>query len=279
MACVSRRQEMAGKLGIVAGSGELPQRLIDSCRAEGRPFFVLAIQDCCDPKTVVDVPHAWLRLGASGTGLRVLHVNDVEEIVMVGGVRRPTWTSLKPDWRTARFYFRIGVRALSDFGDDMLLRAVIGEIESDGFRVVGVHEILTSLLAPLGPFGLHRPDADAMADIEAGLRAAKAHGERDLGQAVVIRKGILLGTEGSQGTDALILRHGAEGAVLVKMAKPHQERRVDLPTIGPRTIETAAERGLRGIAVEAGATLVLNRDILVAEADRAGLFVIGLVAP
>jgi DUF1009 family protein len=270
---------MAGKLGIVAGSGELPQRLIESCRAEGRPFFVLAIQESCDPKTVADVPHAWLRLGASGTGLRILHENDIQDIVMAGGVRRPTWISLQPDWRTTRFYFKIGVRALSDFGDDMLLRAIIGEVEADGFRVVGVHDILTSLLAPLGAFGAHHPDAEAMSDIDAGLRAAKAHGERDLGQAVMVKQGVILGREDRHGTDALIRAHGTAGAVLVKMAKPHQERRVDLPTIGPKTIANAAQQGLRGIAVEAGATLVLDREMLVAEADRAGIFVIGLAAP
>lgn len=266
---------MAAKLGILAGSGELPLRVIEACRALQRPFFVLALEESCDEMTVAAAPHAWARLGAAATAFRLLRENGVTEIVMAGGVRRPSLWALRPDWRALQFLARIGLRAFRDVGDDALLRAVIAEIESEGFHVVGVEDVLRELVAPSGVLGRHHPDAAAEADIAAGLAAARAHGARDLGQAVIVRHGEVLGVEDEHGTDALIRRNGAAGGVLVKTAKPGQERRADLPTIGPKTIAAAALAGLSGIAIEAGAALVLDRDAVVAAADDAGIFVVG----
>ena len=200
---------------------------------------------------------------------------------MAGGVRRPSFGALRPDWRTMRFFLKIGLRALSDLGDDALFRAIIAELESEGFRVVGVDSILGELLAPLGALGAHRPDDVAAADIEAGIAAASAHGVRDLGQAVIVRHGTVRGVEERDGTDALLRRAAAlggekRGGVLVKLAKPQQDRRADLPAIGPATVAAAAAAGLSGIAVEAGATLILDRAAVVAAADSAGLFVVGV---
>ena len=267
---------MAPKLGILAGSGELPLKLIEACRTAGRPFFVLGFEGSCDPASVASVPHRFIRLGAGGEGLRLLHQNGVEELVMAGGVRRPSLAGLRPDWRTLRFFFKIGLKALTDLGDDALFRAIIEELESEGFRVTGADRILGDLLAPVGPLGRVLPDAAAERDIAKGLEAARAHGARDLGQAVIVRAGEVLGVEGEAGTDALIGSCAASGAVLVKTAKPGQERRADLPAIGPSTVAAAVAAGLRGIAIEAGATLVLDRSSMVEAADRAGIFVVGV---
>jgi len=269
---------MAGKLGILAGSGELPLRVIESCRAVNRPVFVLAFEDSCAPATVADVAHEWLRLGAGATGLRLLRDNQVEELVMAGGVRRPSLRALRPDWRTLRFFAKIGLRALADWGDDALFRAIIAELEHEGFRVIGADTILAHLLAPMGPLGTRKPLSADEADIAAGLAAARAHGARDLGQAVIARHGRVVAVEDRAGTDALIRRSAGSGGVLVKMAKPGQDRRADLPAIGPATIAAVAASGLRGIAIEAGATLVLDRDAVIAAADRAGIFVVGVKA-
>jgi DUF1009 family protein len=275
---------MAGaspKLGILAGAGELPLRVIDACRAAERPFFVIAFEGSADPAVVAAVPHAWIRLGAAGEGLRILRDNGVEELVMAGGVRRPSVLQLRPDWRTAKFFARIGYRAL---GDDGLLRSVIRELEEvEGFRVVGLDSILGSALAPLGALGRHVPDEQAMHDIGHGFKIVRALGVLDIGQAVVVQQGLVLGVEAIEGTDALIercagLRREGLGGVLVKGTKPGQERRADLPAIGPRTVTRAADSGLRGVAVEAGATLIVDRAELVATADRAGLFVVGSAA-
>lgn len=270
---------MAAKLGILAGSGELPLCVIEACRAIDRPVFVIAFEDFCAQHTVANVPHAWVRLGAVAKSLRLLRENNVEELIMAGGVRRPSLRALRPDWRATRFFMKIGFRALTDFGDDALFRAIIAELESEGFRIVGVDGILANLLAPLGALGIHRPDESAEADIKLGLKAAQAHGARDLGQAVIVRHGKVIGVEEKDGTDAL-MRRCAEtaGGVLVKLAKPAQERRADLPAIGLATITTAVASGLRGIAIEAGASLILDRAAVVAAANRAGIFIVGVKA-
>jgi hypothetical protein len=271
---------MADRLGIVAGAGALPLRLVEACRAVQRPVFVLAFEGAADPAVTAGVPHAWLRLGAAGEGIRILRENSIEELVLAGGVKRPSLLSLKPDWRTAKFFARIGYRA---FGDDGLLKAIMRELEEEGFRVLGADSILGAALAPEGP--LRRlPDGQAEADIALGFKIVRALGALDIGQAVVVQQGLVLGVEAIEGTDALIaraagLRREGPGGVLVKGLKPGQDRRADLPTIGPETVTAAAAAGLRGIAIEAGATFVLDRDQLVAAADRAGLFVVGVAAP
>jgi DUF1009 family protein len=273
--------EASPKLGILAGAGELPSRVIDACRVAERPFFVLAFEGSADPAVVAAVPHAWIRLGAAGEGLRILRENGVAELVMAGGVRRPSVLQLRPDWRTAKFFARIGYRAL---GDDGLLRSVIRELEEvEGFRVVGLDSILDSALAPFGPLGRHVPDQQATHDIAHGFKIVRALGALDIGQAVVVQQGLVLGVEAIEGTDALIercagLRREGPGGVLVTGTTPGQERRADLPTVGSRTVTRAAAAGLRGIAVEAGATLIIDRAELIATADRAGLFVVGSAA-
>lgn len=266
------------RLGIVAGAGRLPRRLVEACRQSGREVFVLALEGAAEPATVAGVAHAWCPIGAAGRGLRLLHQNEVKDLVLAGGVRRPSLVSLRPDWRAAKFLARIGYRAL---GDDGLLSAVVAELEREGFRVVGPDQVLRESLAPEGPFGSLRPDEQAMADIAQGGHVARALGSLDIGQAVIVQQGLVLGLEAIEGTDALLrrcagLRREGPGGVLVKLEKPGQEPRADRPTIGPRTVALAAAAGLRGIAVEAGATIVLDRDEVVAAADRAGLFVVGV---
>lgn len=272
---------MQPKLGIVAGGGDLPARLIALCRAQGRAVFVLALKDQADESLLPpDVDREWIALGEGGRGIDILHAKGVQDLVLVGAVRRPSLLSLAPDWRTARLIARVGFRAL---GDDGLLRAVVRELESEGFRVIGVHALLGDLLAPAGVWGRVHPGALAKTDIAAGLAAARALGAKDIGQAVVIQQGVVLAMEGAEGTDALIrraakLRRSGAGPVLVKTSKPGQERRVDLPTIGPATIAAAIAGGFAGIAVEAGSTLVVDRESCIAEADRAGLFLVGMGA-
>ncbi len=161
-----------------------------------------------------------------------------------------------------------------------MLSAVIKELEREGFTLVGVESVLDDAVAPEGPLGQHRPDDQALADIEHGFRVAAALGTLDIGQAVIVQQGMVLGVEAIEGTDQLIrrcadLRREGLGGVLVKAKKPDQERRADLPTIGPQTVEAAHAAGLRGIAVEARSTLVVERAEMTALADRLGLFVYG----
>lgn len=269
---------MAAKIGIVAGSGILPRRLVDSCKAAGREVFVLALDGEAEAEGLTEVPHAWCRIGAAAKGLDLLRANEVTELVLAGGVRRPSIASLRPDWRAAKFFARVGRRVL---GDDRLLSAVVKELEREGFHVIGADQLLETAGLPEGSLGRVVPDAAALSDIEHGLRIARAIGALDIGQAVVVQQGLVLGVEAIEGTDALLqrcagLRRDGPGGVLVKAEKPGQEHRVDRPTIGPRTVALAAEAGLRGIAGQAGATLVLDRDEVARAADAAGLFVVGI---
>jgi UDP-2,3-diacylglucosamine hydrolase len=269
-----------GKLGILAGSGDLPARLIEACRETGRQHFVLAFEGEADKQAIASAPHAWVRLGNAGRGFELLHENGVDEVVFAGAIRRPSVASLRPDWRAARFFARVGYRAL---GDDGLLSAVIKEVESEGFRVIGAETLLPSALAREGLFGRHRPDEQAEADIRRGMEIVRALGSLDIGQAVVVQQGMVLGVEAIEGTDALIrrcaaLRREGPGGVLVKAAKRGQERRADLPTIGVGTVRAATAARLRGIAVEAGSTLVIDAASVARAADEAGLFVVGVAS-
>jgi UDP-2,3-diacylglucosamine hydrolase len=269
----------AGTLGIVAGSGGLPRRLIENCRAGGRRFFVLALEGEADPAMLAEAPHAWCRIGAAATGIDLLHANGVGELVLAGGVKRPSVAALRPDWRAAKFFARIGLRAL---GDDGLLSAVIKELEREGFTVIGAERLLDAgAVMPEGRIGTLGPDPVARADIERGLRVARAIGTLDIGQSVVVQQGMVLGVEAIEGTDALLrrcggLRREGPGGVLIKIEKPGQERRVDRPVIGPQTVAVAVAAGVRGIAAEAGAVLILDRDAVAKAADAAGVFVVGI---
>lgn len=267
-----------GRLGIIAGGGNLPRRLVEAARGLGRGVFVLAIEGAAAAETVDGVPHAWCRLGAAAKGLALLRANNVCELVLAGAVRRPSVAALRPDWRAVKLFARVGYRAL---GDDGLLSAVVAELEEEGFRVTGAEELLSAGLAEEGPLGMWKPDPQALADIARGVEVARALGALDIGQAVVVQQGLVLGVEAIEGTDALVERCAAlaregPGGVLVKVAKPGQEQRTDRPTIGPMTVAIAAEAALSGIAVEAGATIVLDRVAVRDTADRTGLFVFGV---
>jgi hypothetical protein len=271
---------MPPKLGIIAGGGELPRLLIAACREQKRPFFVVALDGHADAETVAgDVPHLKVRMGAGGTIIKALRDNGATEIVMAGRVRRPSLLSLMPDAWTAKFLMSIGRRALG--GDNALLGAIAEAIEREGGRLIGPEQVLPGLLAPEGAIGTRSPSEADWADIDRGLVVARALGAVDVGQAVVVQQGVVLGVEAAEGTDALLgrckeLRREGPGGVLVKAAKPGQERRIDLPTIGRRTVERAAKAGLAGIAVEAAAALIVDRQAVGAAADAAGLFVVGV---
>jgi hypothetical protein len=257
----------------------LPGRLIEACRAARREFFVIALEGQANPETVQDAPHQWVRLGAAGTIIDLLKKEKVGEVVLAGQVRRPSLAELRPDLRASKLLLKFGAAAA--IGDGSLLTAVAQELEKEEFQVVGAHQILDTLLAPEGVQGKLGPDQVALANIQRGMAVAHGLGALDVGQAVIVQEGIVLCVEAVEGTDALIersraLRREGAGGVLVKAKKPGQDDRLDLPAIGPRTVELAARAGLCGIAVEAGGTLLIDRDRLISDADAAGIFVIGI---
>jgi UDP-2,3-diacylglucosamine hydrolase len=272
---------MSSRLGILAGGGALPARLIEACRKEGREVFVVAVKGQAEEAQIAGAPHAWVRIGALGEAIRLLRSNEIQDLVLVGRFRRPSLLEMLPDAQMLRFLLEIGPRFARD---DSLHAAAVGWAEAHGFRVVAPESIDRSLLATEGVYGRVAPDEQALQDIERGVEVAKAVGRVDVGQGAIVQQGIVLAVEAVEGTDAMIERAGklkrkGPGGVLVKVKKPQQERRVDLPAIGPRTVENAKAAGLRGIAIEAGAALVIDREAVARTADKTGLFVIGIAVP
>lgn len=268
-------------LGIVAGKGKLPALLIQACQTEKRPVVALAYSDQTDPETVAGLPHIWLSLGEMGKAFAFFTQHKVADVVLAGAFQRPSLLTLKLDWRGTRFISRVGTRFL---GDNCLLVQIIEEIEKEGFRVVSAQAILSSLQKPEGPLGTHAPDLSALEDIYFGMRVLNTTSALDMGQAVVVQQGLILGLEAAEGTDALIQRCGPlqkEGprGILVKMAKKNQSQLVDLPAIGPQTLHNVIQAGLQGIVFEAHKTLVIDAEQLRTEANRQGVFLFAALNP
>jgi hypothetical protein len=266
-------------LGIIAGSGPFPARVAAAAVAAGRSVFVLGLEGFAEPAVIAPWPHAIVRLGAGGRILAELRSHGCRDIVMIGPIKRPSVFDLRPDAEGARILARIGRAAFA--GDDGILAAIIRVLAEEGFAVIGAHEVMKEALAPQGLLTRVGPDAVAMADIERGVRVARLLGQADTGQGCVVQQGLVLAVEAIEGTDAMLARAGGlrrdgVGGVLVKLCKPGQDRRADLPTIGAATVRNAAAAGLRGVAFEAGATILAERDACLAAADAAGLFLLGL---
>jgi UDP-2,3-diacylglucosamine hydrolase len=269
-------------LGIIAGGGPLPGRVAAAAAAAGRAVFIVGLDGFADPSVIARWPHSSLRMGAAGRVLAVLREHGCQDLVLVGPVRRPSFRDLRPDAEGAVILARIGRAAFS--GDDGLLSAVIRVLGEEGFNVLGAHEILTEALGPEGLLSPVGPDAAALADIARGRAVTRALGAEDVGQACVVHAGVVIAVEAAEGTDAMLGRCGAlldalgfrkPAGVLVKAVKPGQDRRADLPTIGPDTLRRAAAAGLAGIAYEAHGTILADRETCIALAGELGLFLLG----
>lgn len=280
------RPDTRDRLAIIAGGGMLPRYVADAARARGENPYIFALRDESgedwsgyEHETVSIANHT-----AIGAAFRR---EGIGRAVLSGWVRR------RPEWRDIRAPFKIlfvipsVVRTLLKGGDDTVLRMVIRLIEAEGVRVVGVQEIVPELLGTEGPLGRLVPDAAAEADIAAAVAAALALGRLDVGQGAVAVGGRVIALEGAEGTDGMLERVAELRAagrisqrrqgVLVKLCKPGQDLRADLPAIGIETVRRAKAAGLAGIAVEAGRSLVLAREAVIAEADAEGLFVTGIL--
>jgi DUF1009 family protein len=276
---MKNKAEMPRRLGIIAGGGLLPVKLAAAARAAGRAVFIVGLEGFADPALLASWPHEMRRIGAAARIIAALREHGCQDLVMIGPVRRPSLLDLRPDAEGARLLARVGRAAFA--GDDGLLAAVIRVLTEEGFRVIGAQEIMREAVAPVGVLTRVTPDAQAMTDINRGIEVARLLGLADVGQGCVVQQGLVLAVEAIEGTDAMLVRAGAlrrdgVGGVLVKLVKPGQDKRADLPTIGPDTVRNAAEAGLRGVAFAAKATILADRDACLAAADATGLFLLGL---
>lgn len=267
------------KLGILAGGGNVPKALIEYCKQQSIDLFVVAFENQSDLELGDDIPHIWARLGASGRTIKTLKDEGVKDLVLIGKIRRPSLAELKPDLKTAEFFAKEGLNAL---GDDGLLKALKRFLEKEGFTLHGIQAVMPQILTPARNISSIKPSKQHERDIERGCALLDSLGDQDVGQSVVVQQGHVLGIEGAEGTDELIrrcagLQRKGEGAVLVKLCKRDQDRDLDLPTIGPQTIEELASAGFAGVAIHAGNSIVddLERVKLLAKAGR--VFVVGIL--
>src|SRR6185437_10246085 len=276
------------RVGIVAGSGRLPINVAERLVADGHAPFVAMIEGEAEPASpLATCEHDFLELENFAGLVPMLKRRGVTHVILAGGVdRRPKWQKVRPSLMLLRILPR-AIAALTR-GDDGLLSALVKGLEGFGLKVVGAYEVVPDLLAPSGLMTRAAPQKADWADLDAGLEAALAIGRLDIGQGAVSIGGRVIALEGIEGTDCLLARvadmrdhgrlAGRKRGVLVKCAKPGQERRADLPAIGPTTVERAHAAGLAGIGVEAGSAFVLDYGEMVQRADELGLFVIGLTA-
>ena len=263
---------------MIAGSGMMPVEIIKHCKDTGREIFVVGIEPFANEEDIKNVPYILAKIGEAGKILNAMSGNGVKDIVLAGGIKRPSFKELIPDWKGARMMAKLAIKKMSD---DNMFRAVIDEIEGDGFKVVGIEEVVPQMLFSEGVYGKVKPSAADMDDIERGFTIAKALGAVDVGQAVVVQEGMALAVEAIEGTDMMLSRASAlkkkgKAPVMVKILKPGQDLRVDLPAIGLQTIEQLKKYGIKGIAVQAGGILLIERDAVIRMADEAGIFIIGI---
>jgi len=284
---VDRLTGLAGsKIGIIAGSGAFPFEIASSIVRSGQDPFVVCLRGFAErDEALKDLRHAYADMLDPKRIIALLRENGVKRVVLGGGVARPGPMALLSIYTF--FRNRDELRRIVSGGDDRILRGVIRLLEEHDFDVVGVDDVAVDLLAPEGLFGSVHALETATADIELALSCLHDMGRFDLGQGVVVAGGRILAIEGPEGTDAMLERVRqiqknrrvileSASAILVKAAKPGQDRRVDLPAIGPRTIRSAKAAGLAGIAVLAGEVVLIHRRLLKQDADRAGLFLLGV---
>ena len=273
------------RIGILAGGGRLPLMIADSAAASGANVHIVAIRGEADPE-IARYPHTWVNWGQIGRMLAILRREGGEQLVIAGGVRRPDFWQIRPD---AGFFTSLPqiLSLVAAGGDDGVLTRVVRFFEQKGLHVWGAHEVAPSLLAEAGDLGATALSKQGRRDARIGFAVRRRLGRLDAGQSVVVANGSVLAIEGAEGTDRMLervldLRGREEGdarqGVLAKGPKPGQELRIDMPVIGPRTIDSVVAAGLDGIVIERGGVLILDRDETLRRADANACAVCGLDA-
>ena len=274
------------RVGIIAGGGNLPVEVADGLAAHGYPPFILLMEGEADrEQRLRQYEHVIMALEQIGSLVSTLKRHGVTHLVLAGEIkRRPRLSDMRPSLGLLAIVPSV-IAALAR-GDDGLLKVLTRGLEKRGIKVVGAHEVVPELTAEEGTLTAAKPTRSDWREIEAGRAAATAIGALDIGQAAIAIGGRAIALEGVEGTAGLLertkeLRHhgrmaGKTRGVLVKCAKPNQELRADLPSIGPQTVEAAHAAGLAGIAVEAGRSLILEGPATLARANALGLFIVGL---
>ena len=268
------------KLAIIAGRGDLPQMIIEKCQAQNVPFIIITIKNQPYNFSVANFDHFEIEFGEISKALKILEENNVQQLVFAGGVNKPSMTGIKFDAKGAILISKILSNRL--FGDDNLLSTVLRFFEKSGFEVIGADEIIDDLTVPKGVLTKAKPNKENLVDIAIAQKALQDMAHLDIGQAVAVQQKQIIGVEAIEGTDALMGRckdlafKNGSRPVLVKMKKKKQNKKVDLPAIGSKTVENLKDCGFSGLAFEGDGAIVINQKKVVQLADEYGLFIVGV---
>jgi hypothetical protein len=279
--------DISSPIGLIAAGGVMPFAVADSLVARGLTPVLFAVRGACDAAQAARFRHHWISVGQLGRATHLFKSEGCRDLMFIGALVRPSLSEIRLDWGTLRALGKIWTSFRG--GDDHLLSGIGRILEEQGFRMVGIKDAAPDLLMPPGSLTAMKPDGSAEADIAKGRQVLAALGPFDIGQAVVVIDGHVVGIEDIEGTDGLLaritqlraqgrIRAKAGRGVLVKAPKAGQDLRYDLPAVGPRTVEGAANAQLAGIAAVACNTGVAEPQALIAAADKARLFVTGVAA-
>jgi hypothetical protein len=275
-----KQKQDQGVLGIFAGLGILPQMLIEDCQRMGRKFFIFLLEG--ENYEIDYLPFSPVKLcyGEVEKFLSIVRANEIKDLVFIGAVTKPNFSSLKVDKRGALLLTKI--LASKILGDDAVLRAVIKFFEKEGLKIIPINQLLKDLAPKKSILSKLHPSKEEMLDIEIAVKAIRAMSYFDIGQAVVVAQKQIIAVEALEGTDNMISRCAGlkveykEGAILVKLKKAKQSAKADLPTIGVDTIKNCNAAAIKGIAIQAGATLIVNKEEVLRLVDELGMFLIAI---
>jgi DUF1009 family protein len=266
-------------LGLLAGSGSIPEVIARNAKAQGHQVVAVALESLTDPslKEHADTLQ-WFNPGKLGSMIQFLKDNGVRKAVTGGKLSKELFYTgrIKPDLMAIGVFMK-----LRDKRDDTIIRAVEQEFEKEGISFLDMKDFCSELLTPEGTLTARGPDTHEKDDIEFGFRMAKEIGSLDIGQTVVVKDRAVMAVEAIEGTDEAIRRGGTlagGGAVVVKVSRPGQDMRTDVPVVGLQTLSIMDEEGVRVLALEAGKSMVLDREEFLAKADGAGITVVGVSA-
>ncbi len=268
--------ECGERIGLIAGNGRFPIIFADNVKKLGYRVSAIAHigETLPELESHVDTIH-WLKVGQFNKVLRAFRQDDIHQAVMLGGVSKThIFTTLRPDLRALSILSRI-----KHWKDDAILRAIAGELEQEGITIRESTFGLQGILADAGVLSHREPSQKENEDIAYGWNTLETIGPLDIGQCVVIKDQVVVAVEAVEGTDEAILRGGklaGKGAVVVKRTKPHQDLRFDLPAVGPRTVEIMVTVQATALAVEAGRTVLLDREKLLEQARQSNIAIVGL---
>jgi DUF1009 family protein len=275
----SAQKSQLDKVGIIAGSGRPPELLAQTLERDSIKPYIVALEGIAEPSLYKSREHVVMPIGMAGAILDWFKKNGVTEIVMTGALKRPEWRNLKVDPRGMKIIAKVALKSL---GDDGLLRAIRKEIEADGFHLRGIHEFVPDLLMPAGLLTRAQPASEDWETIKLGWNASQELGRQDKGQSVIAQNDTVLALEGKDGTNALMEKAAQSSQsigrppILVKTCKPQQDRAIDMPSLGLKTIDLAARLGFCGIVLQAHESLLIDREAVIQACNEKGIFLYGL---